>query len=161
MKYTVLSFIIFGLAVVNAACTYEFVRDIYPVISSRATGHTGGTVSGNLNFGATAQSAYAAIYKVASFEVPATLYATTGRNSSYIYQKISLATPPVGSQMPLGGPYLNAATIEMFGVWLDEGAIYSCSTTPSTAQATTAPKSAGSNFGPIFLFAAFLVLLAF
>ena len=42
-------------------------------------------------------------------------------DGSIIVQKLS-ATPPFGSRMPLGGPYLNDATIGLIKQWINEGA---------------------------------------
>ncbi len=42
-------------------------------------------------------------------------------DGSVIVQKIS-PTPPFGSRMPLGGPYLDDATIALIKQWINEGA---------------------------------------
>jgi hypothetical protein len=42
-------------------------------------------------------------------------------DASILYQKIS-PTPPFGSRMPLGGPYMADTTIAFFRTWINEGA---------------------------------------
>ena len=43
--------------------------------------------------------------------------------SSLIFQKISQDSPPVGSRMPLGGPFLDNSTINLIRDWIDQGAL--------------------------------------
>lgn len=43
-------------------------------------------------------------------------------SASILYQKIS-PTPPFGSRMPLGGPYMPDTTIAVIGIWINEGAL--------------------------------------
>ena len=42
-------------------------------------------------------------------------------NSSYLIQKIE-GTAAVGGRMPLGGPFLDAATIAVIRQWIADGA---------------------------------------
>lgn len=42
--------------------------------------------------------------------------------SSLVFLKVSTDTPPVGSSMPLGGPSLSDSEIELFRLWIDQGA---------------------------------------
>lgn len=41
---------------------------------------------------------------------------------SFMFQKVSLATPDCGDRMPQGGPYLSAAYIQMLSDWISAGA---------------------------------------
>ena len=43
-------------------------------------------------------------------------------DSSYLFQKISYASPKSGVRMPQGGPYLTAAQINVIRRWIEKGA---------------------------------------
>ena len=43
-------------------------------------------------------------------------------NNSLIIQKLEETTPPVGAQMPWGGPYLPQSTIDVIRQWIANGA---------------------------------------
>ena len=43
-------------------------------------------------------------------------------NDSLIIQKLEETTPPVGAQMPWGGPYLPQSTIDVIRQWIVNGA---------------------------------------
>ncbi len=63
--------------------------------------------------------------------------------SSLLYQKISMATPPVGARMPADGPpYLTAAQIGAIEQWIDEGGRSSCAA-PDPCSDAQPPSFAG------------------
>lgn len=43
-------------------------------------------------------------------------------STSLLYEKVSMSPPPCGSQMPLGGPPLNAPDQELIAAWINAGA---------------------------------------
>ena len=45
------------------------------------------------------------------------------RAASYLMTKLSLATPPVGEQMPLDATPLAAEVLDAVGTWIDLGAL--------------------------------------
>lgn len=65
-------------------------------------------------------------------------------SSSLLYQKVSMATPPVGVRMPADGPpYLTAAQQSAIQQWISEGARSSCGA-PDPCSDTTPPSFAGA-----------------
>lgn len=42
---------------------------------------------------------------------------------SHIIVKLTLAPPPFGSRMPLGGPYLADSVVEVITTWINQGAL--------------------------------------
>lgn len=67
---------------------------------------------------------YSNIVGVDSCELPGTLRVSPGnRAQSYLYLKISMATPPDGDQMPAdGSDPLSSDVIDVIGDWIDNGA---------------------------------------
>ncbi len=63
-------------------------------------------------------------------------------DASLLYQKVALASPPIGSQMPLGGPYLEAGETDLIDQWISEGARASCALADPCSDAT-APTFGG------------------
>lgn len=81
-----------------------------------------------------AASSYALLVGVPSDEVPGTLRVAPGNpNASYIIQKLS-GTASVGQRMPLGGPYLSQATIDVIKQWIANGAPQSVAQAPGLAK---------------------------
>lgn len=82
-----------------------------------------GTVPpGALNL--TAGGTYKATVNVATGEQPTLDYIVPGSpTNSYLVQKLLGATTITGAQMPLGGPYLDAATIAEVQAWVTAGAL--------------------------------------
>ncbi len=82
--------------------------------------HAGGAAPQGLRLDA-ANSA-AALIGVASNEVPSLLRVAPGdADASYLVQKLE-GSAAVGERMPLGGPFLDAATIDVIRQWIDQGA---------------------------------------
>ncbi len=75
-----------------------------------------------LGFRLDAASSYAMLVGAASVEVPSLMRVAPGNpDASYIIQKLE-GHAAVGGQMPLGGPYLPQATINVIRQWITDGA---------------------------------------
>ena len=75
-----------------------------------------------LGFRLDAASSYAMLVGAASVEVPSLMRVAPGNpDASYIIQKLE-GHAAVGGQMPLGGPYLPQATIDVIRQWITDGA---------------------------------------
>jgi hypothetical protein len=84
-----------------------------------------------------AQNSYNLLVSVPSTEVPSLLRVNPGDpTDSYIIQKLE-GHAAVGARMPLGGPYLSAATIAFVAQWITNGAPPAASTAASAAFALT------------------------
>jgi uncharacterized protein (TIGR03118 family) len=71
----------------------------------------------------TAGNTFAALVNVASLEQPALKRVAPGDSAnSYIIQKLEGAAGITGARMPLGGPYLDQATIDQVKSWINAGA---------------------------------------
>ena len=69
-----------------------------------------------------AANSYAMLVGVPSVEVPGVLRVAPGRpDASYLVHKLE-GNAAVGARMPLGGPYLDAATIAAVRQWIAAGA---------------------------------------
>jgi uncharacterized protein (TIGR03118 family) len=81
----------------------------------------GGALPGSQNL--TAGNSFAALVGVASLEQPALRRVKAGDpDNSYLIQKLE-GTPGIsGSRMPLGGPFLDQATIDEIKSWISSGA---------------------------------------
>jgi len=67
-------------------------------------------------------ASFSSLINIASFEVPTTLRVAVGdADNSYLIHKLE-GTAVVGSRMPLGGPFLDQATIDVIRLWIDTGA---------------------------------------
>jgi len=64
-------------------------------------------------------------------------------DASLLYQKISMATPPVGARMPFGGPYLSDNQIARVRLWIEQGAAQSCPVAAARCSDQTPPTFAG------------------
>jgi hypothetical protein len=72
----------------------------------------------------TAGNTWAALVNVASVEAPTLKRVLPGDPAnSYIIQKLEGAAGIGGARMPLGGPYLDQATIDKVKVWIADGAL--------------------------------------
>jgi hypothetical protein len=70
-----------------------------------------------------ALNSYSLLVSVPSTEVPAILRVAPGDpDNSYLIQKLE-GHAAVGARMPLGGPYLDAATIVVIRQWISNGAL--------------------------------------
>jgi uncharacterized protein (TIGR03118 family) len=92
-----------------------------PICSTCHTG-VGTTLPGVQNL--TAGNTWAALVNVASVEAPTLKRVLPGDPAnSYIIQKLEGAAGIGGARMPLGGPYLDQATIDKVKVWIADGAL--------------------------------------
>ena len=81
----------------------------------------GGALPGSQNL--TAGNSFAALVGVASLEQPALRRVKPGDpDNSYLIQKLEGAASISGSRMPLGGPFLDQATIDEIKSWISSGA---------------------------------------
>ena len=82
--------------------------------------HAGGAAPAGLRLDA--GNSYMMLVDVASVEVPALKRVQRGNaNNSYLIHKLE-GHAAVGARMPLGGPFLDAATISLIRRWIDNGA---------------------------------------
>jgi uncharacterized protein (TIGR03118 family) len=80
-----------------------------------------GALPGSQNL--TAGNSFASLVNVASHEQPALMRVKPGDPAnSYLIQKLEGAAGISGSQMPLGGPFLDQATIDKVKSWIASGA---------------------------------------
>jgi len=85
--------------------------------------HTGGGTSLPASMDLTPAHIYASIVNVASVEQPALKRVKPGDpDNSYVVQKLEGAATITGSRMPLGGPFLDQATIDQVKAWITAGA---------------------------------------
>jgi uncharacterized protein (TIGR03118 family) len=81
----------------------------------------GGALPGSQNL--SAGNSFAALVGVASLEQPALRRVKAGDpDNSYLIQKLEGAASISGSRMPLGGPFLEQATIDEIKSWISSGA---------------------------------------
>jgi len=82
----------------------------------------GGALPGSQNL--TAGHSFANLVNVASQEQPGLVRVKPGDPAnSYVIQKLEGAAGISGSRMPLGGPFLDQATIDMIKSWIASGAL--------------------------------------
>lgn len=103
----------------------SFASDVQPIFTAHcATAmfcHTGPSPAQGMNL--SAGMAYAAIAGVPSMEVPALDRVAPGDPAnSYLVRKINGGPSILGSQMPLGGPFLSPAEIAVITDWVQQGA---------------------------------------
>ena len=86
--------------------------------------HTGGGTSLPASMDLTPSHIYASIVNVASVEQPALQRVKPGDpDNSYVVQKLEGAATIAGNRMPLGGPFLDQATIDQVRAWITAGAV--------------------------------------
>lgn len=92
------------------------------VFTPRCTGcHAGATAPRGLRLDAT--NSYALLVGVSAGEVPALKRVAAGDpDNSYLIQKLE-GHASVGARMPLGGPYLDDASINVIRQWIKNGAV--------------------------------------
>jgi uncharacterized protein (TIGR03118 family) len=99
----------------------QLQTQIFTPICSGCHSGTGTSLPGSMNL--TAGNAYASLVNVASVEQPSLKRVNPGNpNSSYLVQKLEGASGISGQRMPLGGPYLDQATINEVVNWITQGA---------------------------------------
>lgn len=105
-----------------AATLTELQASIFsPQCSSCHTGG-GGSLPASMNL-SSASATFAALVNVASSQQPAVQRVQPGNpDSSYVVLKLQGAAGINGSRMPLGGPFLDAATIDQVRSWIAAGA---------------------------------------
>ena len=104
----------------------SFGSDLQPIFNARCSGfscHTGGAGSLTLSSG----SSHGNLVNVTSSQVAPDLRVrpgnpATGTGGSYLMEKLRLASPRSGSQMPATGGPLSAAQIDLFDGWIRFGA---------------------------------------
>ncbi|HEY0768301.1 MAG TPA: CHRD domain-containing protein [Steroidobacteraceae bacterium] len=85
--------------------------------------HTGGGSSLPASMDLTPSHIYASIVNVASVEQSALKRVKPGDpDNSYVVQKLQGSAGITGGRMPLGGPYLDQATIDQVRAWISAGA---------------------------------------
>jgi mono/diheme cytochrome c family protein len=96
--------------------------DVFTPRCSGCHNGVGAMLPGAMNL-TSVSSSYAALVGVASLEVPTLQRVAAGNpNDSYLVRKLEGAPGIVGSQMPLGGPFLSQATIDSIRQWIANGA---------------------------------------
>jgi hypothetical protein len=66
---------------------------------------------------------FASLVNVASLEQPALMRVKPGdAANSYLIHKLQGAAGIGGARMPLGGPYLDQATVDLVNAWIAAGA---------------------------------------
>lgn len=103
--------------------------------------HAGATAPQGLRLDAA--SSYDLLVGVASNEVPALQRVQPGDpERSYLIQKLE-GRAAVGGRMPLGGPYLDVATIAVIRQWISDGALRSSAAAvmPSFKLVTSSPAN--------------------
>jgi hypothetical protein len=96
---------------------------IFTPICSGCHNGTGTALPGSMNLSDEAAT-FAALVGVASSQQSALLrVAPNDAANSYLIHKIEGAATISGSRMPLGGPFLDAATIDQVRQWIDAGAL--------------------------------------
>ena len=99
----------------------EIQTQIFNASCAQSGCHSGATPQAGMNL--SAGSAYANLVGVASSEVPALQRVEPGdADNSYIIHKLEGRAGIVGARMPFGGPFLDQATIDRIGAWIDAGA---------------------------------------
>jgi hypothetical protein len=102
--------------------------------------HVGGNAPQGLRLDAA--NSYAMLVNVASAEVPALLRVNPGDpNASYLVQKIE-GTAAVGARMPLNGPALSQAQIDLVRGWIAAGAPQSAAPPGQLKVVSTIPALA-------------------
>ncbi len=99
------------------SATVTFSGDIQPILSVCAC-HRSGNTSGGLSL-----DSWASMIAGGNSNASNPAVAAGDGANSLIYQKVSMDTPPIGSRMPLGGPYLSADDQQKIKGWIDQGAL--------------------------------------
>ena len=97
--------------------TFERVQTTVFDVSCASSGCHGGSAWPDLSAG----KAYGNIVNVESSRGLPLVYPGLP-DSSYLYLKLLPDAPISGGRMPLGGPYLDAASLEIVRAWIERGA---------------------------------------
>jgi len=112
-----------GITVTVGAVTTlaQIQTDVFTPICSGCHNGVGAALPGVQNL--TAGHSYASIVGVASLEIPALMRVKPNdAANSYLIQKLEGTAGIGGARMPLGGPYLDQATIDKIKAWINSGA---------------------------------------
>jgi hypothetical protein len=112
----------------SAATLVSFSQDVLQILdgATNANPCTNCHVPPTAPYGTvlTPSQAYANIVNVTAAEDPAyTIVIPKNSAQSYLILKLSQASPPFGVQMPYGGPYLPATSVQTIRSWIDQGAL--------------------------------------
>lgn len=100
----------------------ELQATLFGPICSVCHNGSGGSLPGAMDLSNTAAS-FAALVGVSSIQQPSVLrVAPNDSANSYIIHKLEGAPTITGARMPLGGPFLDEATIDRVRSWIDAGA---------------------------------------
>lgn len=106
----------------NAPTLSQLQNTIFSPICSGCHNGIGPNLPGAMNL-TSAAATFAAIVSVASVQQPAVRrIAPNDPDASYLVRKIQGAAGITGSRMPLGGPFLDQATIDAVRAWVSAGA---------------------------------------
>ncbi len=106
----------------TGATLSQLQTTIFGPMCSGCHNGSGGPLPGAMNLSNTAAS-FAALVGVPSLEQPALQrVAPNDSANSYLVHKLEGASTITGSRMPLGGPFLDQATIDQVRSWIDAGA---------------------------------------
>ena len=103
--------------------TLQSIQDnvFTPVCSVCHTGPEGSNLPSGQDL-SSAQASFASLVGVASLEEPQILRVAAGdSDNSYLVQKLE-GTAASGDQMPVGGPFLDQASLDVIRSWIDQGA---------------------------------------
>jgi hypothetical protein len=107
----------------NAPTLTQLQNTIFSPICSGCHNGVGQNLPGAMNLTSTAAT-FAAIVSVASVQQPAVRrIAPNDPDASYLVRKIQGTASINGSRMPLGGPFLDQATIDQVRAWVSAGAL--------------------------------------
>lgn len=106
----------------NAPTLTQLQTTIFTPICSGCHNGVGANLPGAMNLTSTA-STFAALVDVASLQQPTVRrIAPNDADASYLVRKIQGTAGITGSRMPLGGPFLDQATIDQVRAWVGAGA---------------------------------------
>ena len=101
----------------GGTATFERVQATVFDVSCASSGCHGGSAWPDLSAG----EAYGNIVHIESTRGMPLVYPGLP-DSSYLYLKLLPDAPISGGRMPLGGPYLDAASLEIVRAWIERGA---------------------------------------
>jgi CHRD domain/Bacterial Ig domain len=106
----------------SAATLTQLQSSIFTPICSACHNGAGGSLPGSMNL-TSASASFAALVNVASVEQASVLrVAPNNPDGSYLVRKLEGTSGITGARMPLGGPFLDQATIDRVRSWISAGA---------------------------------------
>lgn len=92
-----------------------------PICAGCHSGPPGPNLPAGMDLSSAAAS-FSSLINISSFQLPTILRVAVGdADGSYLIHKLE-GTAAVGGRMPLGGPFLDQATIDVMRLWIDGGA---------------------------------------